>query len=229
MKSLPDALLLDLDGVVADTEAISLQAFKDTYAERGVPLAESDLEAIAGLSFDRAERLLRERHTVPGSADSIRTDYRRRYVGRLEQGIQPNPGLRELLAAASERQIPVAVASSSPRYQVELVLELTAVAPSIQAIASGSEVPATKPAPDVYLLALERLRRGPQGAVAIEDTATGVAAARAAGVRCVGLRTGTPSTALAGASLTVSSLRELTLERLGEVAWSGTFPEETGD
>jgi HAD superfamily hydrolase (TIGR01509 family) len=215
----PGALLLDLDGVVADTESISSQAFGNTYAELGVQLLESDLEAIAGLSFDRAERLLRERHTVPADPDRIRADYRRRYTARLERGLQPSPGLRELLAAASERQVPVAVASSSPRYQVELVLELTGVAPSVEAIASGSEVAATKPAPDVYLLALERLRRGPRGAVAIEDTATGVAAARAAGVRCVGLRTAVSGASLAGASLVVSSLVELTLDRLGEIAW----------
>jgi HAD superfamily hydrolase (TIGR01509 family) len=220
---LPACLLLDLDGVVADTEVLSLEAFADTYRDLGVPFSEEDVEAIVGLSFDRVDSLVRERYPVPLGHDELRTDYRARYVGRLEKGVEPNPGLRGLLIAAREQGVPVAVASSSPRYQVELVLSLTGMAPYVQAVAAGSEVANTKPVPDVYLLALERLGCTSEGAVAIEDSSAGVAAALAAGVPCVGLLTTLgPSAALPGASLVVGSLEELSLELLGEVAWAAS-------
>jgi beta-phosphoglucomutase-like phosphatase (HAD superfamily) len=91
--------------------------------------------------------------------------------------------------------------------------------PVLSAIASGEEVPRPKPAPDVYLLAVERLGAGRAGVVAIEDSASGVAAASAAGLRCVAVRTAlTRDHDHGGAALTVPSLTELDPDVLGRVA-----------
>ena len=89
-------------------------------------------------------------------------------------------------------------------------------------VAAGSEVLNPKPAPDVYLLALERLGCTSVGAVAIEDSPSGIAAARAAGVPCVGLLTTIVSSdALSAAALVVGSLEELSLELLAKIARGG--------
>jgi HAD superfamily hydrolase (TIGR01509 family) len=213
------ALVLDLDGVVADTEPTAAATLAETYATVGVVLEAAELRGLVGLEFGRLEPLLRSRYTVAADAVALRDDFDRRYLARLGQGVAPSPGLLELLDEAQTAGVPVAIASSSPLAQVELVLSVTGIRARVDAVATGSEVERTKPAPDVYLLALSRLGVGVAGAVAIEDSATGVAAARAAGLACVAVRT--PATAdhdLAAASVVVGSLRELDLERLGAVS-----------
>ena len=109
MRRLPACLLLDLDGVVAQTEALSREAFVATYRDHTVSLSEQDLEAIVGLSFHGVDALMRERHHVPLPPDELLADYRARYITLLEQGLEPNPGLRELLVSAREQSVPVAV------------------------------------------------------------------------------------------------------------------------
>ncbi len=219
MARLPTALVLDMDGVIADTERLSLQAFADTYADHGVPLDERDVHDLLGLSIVRVDRLVRDRHPVPIGFEQMRDEYRARYVAHLERGVPPCDGVLPLLEGARAAGVPVAVASSSPRNQIELVLASTGAAPLVREIAAGDEVAATKPAPDLYLLALERLRVRAPGAIAVEDSPAGLAAALAAGLPCVGVRNGAAGTQeLAGAVLEVDSLAELTIELLGELA-----------
>jgi len=213
------ALVLDLDGVVADTEPTAAAALAETYAAAGVVLEGPELRGLAGLEFGRLEPLLRSRHAVAAGAQALRDEFDRRYLAKLRQGVDPSPGLVELLDDARAAGVRIGVASSTPLPGVELVLAATGILARVDAVAAGSEVGRTKPAPDVYLLALRRLGVAAAGAVAVEDSATGVAAARAAGLSCVGLRTAsTAGHDLAGAALVVDSLRELTLERLAAIA-----------
>jgi HAD superfamily hydrolase (TIGR01509 family) len=215
----PTALVLDLDGVVADTEPTAGAAIAETYAAAGVVLGEPELRELVGLEFGRLEPLLRARHRVAAEAAALRADFDRRYLAKLSYGVQPSPGLHDLLDEAAGAGTPVAIASSSPLPQVRMVLAATGVLPRVAAVAAGSEVARTKPAPDVYLLALDRLGVAAEGAVAIEDSAAGLAAARAAGLRCIALRTSsTADHDLGGATLVVGSLLELTLARLAAVA-----------
>ena len=112
----------------------------------------------------------------------------------------------------------MALASSSTLAEIGAVTGALGLGGVLRGVASGEEVTRSKPAPDVYLLAVERLGAGPAGVVAIEDSATGVAAAVAAGLVCVAVRTAvTHGHDLGPAALIVSSLEELdvaALERL---------------
>jgi HAD superfamily hydrolase (TIGR01509 family) len=208
-------LILDLDGVVADTEPLSLVAVADTYAAFGVSVSEEELRQLVGLEFDRLEPLLRRRHRVSAAPAELRRDYDHRYRARLAQGVQPNPGVVGLIEAARAAGVRVGVASASPLEQVLLTLDAAAIRGRVDVVATGSEVERTKPAPDVYLLALGRLAVDAAATVAIEDSAPGIAAARAAGIACVGFRT--PTTArhdLSQAAVVVSSLKRLRIADL---------------
>ena len=112
----------------------------------------------------------------------------------------------------------MALASSSTLAEIGAVTGALGLGGVLRGVASGEEVTRSKPAPDVYLLAVERLGAGPAGVVAIEDSATGVAAAVAAGLVCVAVRTAvTHGHDFGPAALIVSSLEELdvaVLERL---------------
>jgi HAD superfamily hydrolase (TIGR01509 family) len=219
---LPHAVVFDMDGVIADTERVSLASFASACAELGVELGDGDLDDLTGLSLVRVDALLRERHDVRFTFDELRDTYRGRYLAELRRGVAACPGAIELLAALARERVPVAVASSSPRNQIELVLAATGADAYVQRIASGDEVAATKPAPDVYLLAVERLG-GPdvRRSVAIEDSPAGVAAAVGAGLRCVGVRAASSRPPLDGAAVIVSSLEEVTPAGLGELAAAG--------
>ncbi len=95
------------------------------------------------------------------------------------------PGVRALLARLQAQGLPLAVASSTHRAEVELRLRSQDLWPAFSAVAGGEEVPAAKPAPDVYLLAATRLGVDPTACLAFEDAAHGAAAAQAAGMAVV--------------------------------------------
>ncbi len=215
----PAAVVFDLDGVIGDTESASLAAFAAAFGELGLVLTTEDLADMVGLSLVRVDELMRERHGIAFAFEELRDRYRGLYLDFLHAGVSACAGAAELVASLSDGGVPIAVASSSPRTQVDLVLASTGVAPHVQASAAGDEVAATKPAPDVYLLALERLGVPPSPAVvAIEDSPAGVAAAVAAGLRCVGVQRDASSPELPGAALVVQSLAELMPADLGRLA-----------
>ncbi len=214
----PTAVVFDLDGVIGDTERASLAAFAAAFGELDLVLSTEDLADMVGLSLVRVDELIRERHEAAFAFEELRDRYRRRYLDVLRAGVSACEGAVELLTSLSDAGLPIAVASSSPRLQVDLVLASTGVAPHVQASAAGDEVAATKPAPDVYLLALERLGVPPSAAVvAIEDSPAGVAAAVAAGLQCVGVRRDPSYPDLPDAALVVRSLAELAPADLGRL------------
>lgn len=101
------------------------------------------------------------------------------------------PGLRKAIRSWRRAGLLLGLASSSPRAWVELVLGRFRLARMFDAVATGDDTPGrTKPAPDLYLLAARRLRARPQACLAVEDSELGVRAAKAAGMVCVGLRSG---------------------------------------
>ena len=220
MAHLPTAVIFDMDGVIADTERLSLEAFTRSYADAGIDLAAGEREGLLGLSIARVDAFVRERHPGAPGLEWLKATYRPRYLARLREGLEPLPGVLELLAALADAAVPVAVASSSPRDQIELVLAETGAARHLETIAAGDEVEATKPAPDVYLLALARLGVGAPGSVAVEDSPAGVAAAVAAGLACLGVG----EAELPGATAAVPTLEGITPERLGNLTGSVPAP-----
>ena len=147
---------------------------------------------------------------------ALRRDYDARYLPRLRASAAPTPGLERLIAGLAAAGVPMALASASTLAEIGAVTGALGLGGVLRGVASGEEVTRSKPAPDVYLLAVERLGAGPAGVVAIEDSATGVAAA--AGLVCVAVRTAvTHGHDFGPAALIVSSLEELdvaTLQRL---------------
>jgi beta-phosphoglucomutase-like phosphatase (HAD superfamily) len=114
--------------------------------------------------------------------------------------------------------VPVGLASSSSPAEIDVVVHALRLGPVLAAVASANEVARPKPAPDVYRLAIERLGTGPDGVVAIEDSATGMASAAAAGLVCVGVRTSvTQGHDLGDVMLLVNSLEELDLSILEQL------------
>jgi HAD superfamily hydrolase (TIGR01509 family) len=182
--SWPAAVVFDFDGLLMDTESTSYESWRYEWEQWGLTLEPATFFADHG--GDLTEQRFAELAAAAGRAFDRNLSRRRRmaYRDRLHASLDLLPGLRDWLQEARRAGIRLAVASSSPRHWVTGHLGRVGVEREFEVFACGDEVAAPKPAPDVYLLALARLGVTGAQAVAVEDTAHGVAAAKAAGMRC---------------------------------------------
>lgn len=191
----PAALIFDVDGTLAETEEAHRRAFNETFAEAGLDWHWSrDTYAELLRTTGGKERLRAWRATLGGGPedDEIAALHKAktvRYARIVETGgLALRPGVADLIAAARARGQRVAIATTTNRPNVDALCRACWGQPAdrvFDVIAAGDEVAAKKPAPDVYLLALQRLSLPPDQAVALEDSRNGVLSARAAGLAVV--------------------------------------------
>jgi beta-phosphoglucomutase len=200
-----------MDGTIVNTATQHFKAWQEVFRSRGVAFSRADFRKGFGLRNDDIIREVLGPESPPEDIASIshkKTDIFRESVHR--EGIDPMPGAIELLSALHERGIPMAVASSAPRQNTEAFLKMLGIESFFQAIVSGDEVARGKPDPQIFILAAEKLNAEPSCCAVIEDAVGGVAAARAAGMRSVGVAANHPRDSLKLADLVVDSLAEIT-------------------
>jgi HAD superfamily hydrolase (TIGR01509 family) len=186
--ALPDAVVFDNDGLLLDTESVWTRAEEDLFERRGAAFTAADKRELVGTSAEIAGGVLEKRLGEPGRAEALIEELNELVVAELEHGVEAMIGARDLLAALRRRGTPIGLVSNSPLAFVARSLELVGFADQFDVVLSAHEVAAPKPAPDPYLEACRRLgvEAGP-GVVALEDSPTGVAAARAAGLTVIGV------------------------------------------
>jgi HAD superfamily hydrolase (TIGR01509 family) len=184
----PIAVVFDNDGLLLDTESVWTRAEQDLFERRGREFTPADKLELVGTSAEIAGRILERRLEEPGRAAELIEELNELVIAELEHGVEAMVGARDLLRALRERGTPIALVSNSPIAFVRRSLEIAAFEVRFDTIVSAHETPAPKPAPDPYLEACRRLEvdAGP-AVVALEDSPTGVAAARAAGLTVIGI------------------------------------------
>ena len=211
------AFLFDMDGVLIDSEPIHTRVKRDTLEHFGID-AEIDFSAYMGRT---SKILFSDAITKAGRTDltpSILADYKHeRYLDILknDNAIQPIEGARELLLRLSEERIPMALASSSARQVIDVVLEKFDFRRFFSSVLSGADLPASKPDPAVYRISAERLGTAPSECVVLEDASSGIAAAKAAGMRCIAFKNpNSGNQDLSGADWIVYHLSEIDITAL---------------
>ena len=183
-KSLPfscEALILDLDGVLADTEPLHQKAWD--VALDGIPLekvAAARSKWVGMASVDIVRELIRI-FGLTTPAEELLARKRAAYRTLIQQNLAPFPGLCEELDMW--RGFPMALATSGIRPEVLVVLEILGFGGLFDPVVTSDDVPRAKPAPDCYLSAARLLGKKPSSCVVIEDSAHGIQAAVAAGMR----------------------------------------------
>ena len=236
------ALIFDCDGVLADTERDGHRvAFNETFREFGLPVEWSEDEYAVKLRIaggkERMASLLTpdfvRANGLPedpdGQANTLATWHKRKtaiYTDMVAAGTLPTrPGIRRIIAAAQDAGWTLAVASTSAEPSVRAILERAAGADRagrFDLVLAGDVVEHKKPAPDIYLLALERLGVPAADTLVIEDSRNGLLAADAAGLRCVMTVNGyTEEEDNSEAILVVSSLGDPDGERTRVIANRG--------
>jgi HAD superfamily hydrolase (TIGR01509 family) len=186
--NLPDAVVFDNDGLLLDTESVWTRAEQDLFGRRGKEFTPADKHELVGTSAEIAGGLLERRLGEPGRAAELIEELNALVVAELEHGVEAMVGARELLHALKQRGTPIGLVSNSPIAFVRRSLQLAGFEDRFDVVLSAHEVAAPKPAPDPYFEACRRLEVEPGPAVvALEDSPTGVAAARAAGLTVIGV------------------------------------------
>jgi HAD superfamily hydrolase (TIGR01509 family) len=186
--SLPDAVVFDNDGLLLDTESVWTRAEEDLFERRGIEFTATHKRELVGTSAEIAGGILERRLGEPGRAAELIEELNELVVAELEHGVEAMVGARELLHQLKERGTPIGLVSNSPLVFVQRSLEIVGFEDRFDVVLSAHEVAAPKPAPDPYLEACRRLgvEAGPS-VIALEDSPTGVAAARAAGLTVIGV------------------------------------------
>lgn len=184
------ALIFDFDGLLVDTESPSYEAWREPFTERGVDLAMDRWLQVVGThdaDFDPLAELERLTGEAVDDRDELEAGIRERFE-QLAHDEPCRPGVLDLLDAASEAGLTLAVASSSRSRWVESHLERLDLRDRFAAVV-GRDLAGwnAKPAPDVYLEALRRIDVSARDALALEDSAHGVASALAAGLSVVAI------------------------------------------
>ncbi len=209
-----EAVVFDLDGVLIQTEEIWDDVRGAYVARMGGRYDAEAQRAMMGMSSTEWSAYLSEDLGVPRSPEQVNEDVVAGMAARYRQQLPLIPGAREAVERLAARW-PLAVASSANRPLIDLVLELSGLGRFFSATVSSEEVPRGKPAPDVYLEACRRLGVEPGRAAAVEDSHSGIASAKAAGMRVLAIPN--PSfppgdEALAQADAVLASLTGLTPE-----------------
>lgn len=190
-----EALIFDVDGTLAETEEAHRRAFNDTFAKFGLDWSWSQDDYRVLLRTTGGKERMKAHASAIGTtiADDLVAQIHRvktdRYGEILAQrDLALRPGIAELIAAARARGVRLAIATTTNRPNVDALIEATFGRPAtdiFEVIAAGDEVKAKKPAPDVYLAALERLGLPASSCLALEDSKNGLRSANAAGIATV--------------------------------------------
>lgn len=182
-----EAVVFDFDGLLMDTESSAVASWRYEWRQHGLELDLTTFFAEHGGDVTE-ERYARLAQAVGPGYDRAASHTRRMaYRDRLHAVLGLAPGIAQWLDQARERGIRLAIASSSPRDWVRGMLAGVGYLTRFELMACGDEVDLPKPDPAVYRLALDRLGLPAARSIAVEDSPHGVAAARAAGMRCVAI------------------------------------------
>jgi HAD superfamily hydrolase (TIGR01509 family) len=180
------AVILDMDGLMLDTEPLSKVAWQTASAEFGYTLDDRSYSKLVGRPTADCERELLGQFGSAFPLDRFRVRWPELWQAKVAaRGIQQKPGLSEFLAFVDKQHLPVAVATSSESDYTVLSLRHAGLEGRFKVIVTGDEVASGKPAPDIYLEAARRLEVNPASCVALEDSDAGVLAASRAGMRAL--------------------------------------------
>jgi HAD superfamily hydrolase (TIGR01509 family) len=210
------ALLFDIDGTLADTDALHLEAFNQVLGPRGHIFDHArftkELQGFSNAAI--SARFLAEEPPLRQAAiiGEKEATFRNLVAGQ----IQPLPGLMTLLARADRAGIPMVAVTNAPRLNAEMLLSGLGIMDRFKALVIGDELAHGKPHPMPYLEGLRAVRAAPASSVAFEDSRSGIQSAAAAGIATIGMRTshGHADMVAAGAVMTAKTFDDAELLRM---------------
>jgi beta-phosphoglucomutase len=214
------AFIFDFDGVIVDTEPLHYRAFQQILEPRGLGFSWKEyVETYMG--FDDRDAFT---EAFGSKGTSLEHGELSRLIARkadifqdvIQEGITPYPGVVELIKALHRAEVPLAICSGALRSDIVPILEMLDIGGCFDVIVTAEDVARSKPDPECYRIAFEKLRERRSEAkfssidtIAIEDTPAGISAASSAGLRVIAVTNSYDVDQLTGADHTVESLEQL--------------------
>jgi HAD superfamily hydrolase (TIGR01509 family) len=201
-------VIFDMDGVIVDSEPYSMQALIDVLRHYGIDPSEEDLRQSYGrrVRDDFVDYFCR--YGVEADLNTAIAHKHARYYHLAAGRLQPFPGVMPLIRRLHHHGYRLALASSGDRVKVAFGMQALGLNGTFEAVVCGDDVTHSKPDPEIYLTAAQRLRIPPAECVAIEDAPAGVKAVKRAGMCCIAVTNSVAREQLQGADLIVASLAD---------------------
>lgn len=178
------AVIFDMDGLLLDTEILWMRAEQSLFARHGDVFGQRDKLAVVGKPISVGARYMAERLGIGERTAAVERELLDLMRAELQAEVAGRPGAIELVRRL-RGEVRLGLASNSYRELVDLALAAAGLTDAFDTIVTADDVERSKPAPDMYLLACSRLGVSPADALALEDSPSGVAAAKAAGLTCI--------------------------------------------
>ena len=210
-------VIFDLDGVLVDTGWAHKQSWYDLGEKEGFILTDEFFFSTFGMQNYMIIPMLLGRQASSEEIDRLSDWKELRYREIIEEKLAPSDGAKSLLINLKKEGFLLAVGSSAPRANLELVLERTDLRDYFDAYVTGQDVTNGKPAPDTFLKAAEKLSLDADSCVVVEDAVQGVEAGKAAGMPVVAVTTTRSRADLHKADIIVDSLTQLQARHFGDL------------
>ncbi|OGD88656.1 hypothetical protein A3I53_03855 [Candidatus Curtissbacteria bacterium RIFCSPLOWO2_02_FULL_40_13b] len=201
-----------MDGVLVDSELYHEQYLTDVCKRLGVNITREDFDILRGTTAESFWEYIAKKYSLKKATPTFIENVRTGYIDYLKslKTVKPVEGVIELLETLEFLKFQKVVASSASRARVQALLEMLDLSKYFAEKVSGQDVEKGKPEPDIFLVCAQKIDRSPAQCVVIEDSPNGVAAAKAAGMKCIGFTgTGTEAKKLSDCDLIIKSFEEI--------------------
>ncbi|MEW6095248.1 MAG: HAD family phosphatase [bacterium] len=210
------AVIFDMDGLMVDTEPLYSVAMSQIAEKRGKCFTLDIKQKVMGRLPIESLTIFKEQLGLNESPEKLLEEREEIYGKILAQNVKPMPGLFSILELLSKMSIRKAIASSSQRVWIDLIVNKLGILDQFEIIVCGQEVKHGKPKPDIYLLAAKKLNLNPEQCLVLEDAVSGVEAAKSANMKCIAIPNQfTQGLDFSNADLVANSLEEIDKSILG--------------
>lgn len=216
-----EAVIFDMDGVLIDSEPLHIQLEEEIFKEIGANISLEEHNSFVGTTSYYMWEYVKNKCDVSLTVEELVEMDRKRYfdyVLKNDDAIKPIEGVDELVKELYSRKVKLAVASSSPIDVIELVVKKLRLKDYFNELVSGDFVTRSKPHPDIFIYAAEKLNVVPEKCLVVEDSNKGVLAAKSAGMKVVGfINPNSGSQDISMADIVIRSFSELNYEKLKNI------------
>lgn len=209
------AIIFDKDGVIINTKPIHYEVLSFFLNEMGLYITEEEYNAYCGITsielFIRLNNKFNKNYDINTMVDK----FQRKYINAIRENadIKPIKNVDVLIKKLYENKFKLAVASSAKREKIDLVLSRFELTDYFDVIVSGFEVNNSKPHPDIFLKAAEKLKVDPKECIVIEDSTNGIKAAKSANMFCIGYNNPISNQDLSESDIIINDFNDFDIEK----------------
>lgn len=178
------AVIFDMDGVLVDTEPLIFASMREYLKQYGADLTLEEFESYIGMVGNETFKRIVKKHSIAIEPEELKIRFQNHHEAHFDdlEGVAPIQGVKELIEALAEMNIPLGVASSSPSFMISKTVKKIGLDKYFKSMRSSQDLPRPKPFPDVYLAVAKDLETDAGFCAAVEDTDIGIEAANGAGM-----------------------------------------------